>query len=712
MPRFLRENLSSSRRLTVVSSRPAPGVIIIGIISAVAVGIITYSHLFIHNTLYSLDATAKNPVEKSLGSYVQPSTKQISIHAIPNNKDIQSHDSHHDSVVPHNEVQVKVVMEKEAKVCRDIKSLLDISKWPDIVFYEDHPNFVKNAKLKLDPNREENLKARATVAEFNRIRKSVLTTDLLDEGINEGSLYTAQKFAQRFLERGENDRPLTIAVTGNSFTIGSNCGENTRQGDSGGAGPDGCGWPYRLAQRWEELVTRSFGNTTNTKIEWNMLQANGQASQNIVQRLPSLIDEYDSINKTLDVIILNNGIIDLFRPRPWFEAVIRVIQTYFPQTMIINLIDGTPEFVSWNNGEDTVKGGELSRFRNYMKTHDHYNIARLDLAKMCLLLKYSDMERYRTLRQQYPESSLLWPQVAKMMYGNKTTLRKDQPMITHSGLPLYWANYTPRVEKTKVAYFPTNHPPFTTHQYVADSVLYTLLRLLKAGIRCDDNNMMNREEIAVKPALPKSTIAKLEEVERCFVCLKPIQQLDARVLESVVNGTNGSNELSVTESHVVVTCGDWKWITDERKRSGWQSDKAGSLIRFRLKVSSEVPILSLTYMTSHTSFGDFHLSFVPVSKANINRTLMGCSDVTKFENQSLLPSMILKGKRPDFSLWDTFVFSGKLDSHEDMANEVMKKTVMDILAKSKDIEFIDVYVLNNDYYGNQGRVKIQTVTSC
>jgi hypothetical protein len=224
--------------------------------------------------------------------------------------------------------------------------------------------------------------------------------------------------------------------------------------------------------------------------------------------------------------------------------------------------------------------------------------------------------------------------------------------------------------------------------------------------------MMNREEIAVKPALPKSTIAKLEEVERCFVCLKPIQQLDARVLESVVNGTNGSNELSVTESHVVVTCGDWKWITDERKRSGWQSDKAGSLIRFRLKVSSEVPILSLTYMTSHTSFGDFHLSFVPVSKANINRTLMGCSDVTKFENQSLLPSMILKGKRPDFSLWDTFVFSGKLDSHEDMANEVMKKTVMDILAKSKDIEFIDVYVLNNDYYGNQGRVKIQTVTSC
>ena len=707
MPRQ-RENLSSSHRLTTASSRSAPGLIIIGIISAVAVGIITFSHIFIHHALYSLDATAKNPVEKSLGSYVQPSTKQISIHAIPT-KDNQSQ---HDIVVelPHNEVQVKEVIEKEAKVCRDIKFLLDVSKWPDIVFYEDRPNFVQNAKLKLDPNREENVKARSTVAEFNRIRKSVLTTDLLDEGIHEGSLYTAQKFAQRFLERGENNRPLTIAVTGNSFTIGSNCGENTRQGDSGGAGPDGCGWPYRLAQRWEELVTRSFGNTTtNTKIEWNMLQANGQASQNIVQRLPSLVDEYNSINKTLDVIILNNGIIDLFRPRPWFEAVIRVIQTYFPQTMILNLIDGTPEFVSWNNGEDTVMGGELSRFRNYMKTHDHYNIARLDLAKMCLLLKYSDKERYRALRQQYPESSLLWPQVAKMMYGNKTTLRKDQPMITHSGLPLYWANYTPRVEKTKVAYFPTNHPPFTTHQYVADSVLYTLLRLLKTGMGCDDSNMMNQEEIEVKPALPESTIAKLEEVERCFVCLKPIQQLDARVLESVVNGTNGSNELSVTESPVVVTCGDWKWITDERKRSGWQSDKAGSLIRFRLKVSEvEVPILSLTFMTSHTTFGDFHVSFVPVSKANTNRTLMGCSDVTKFENPTLLPSMLLKGKRPDFSLWDTFVFSGKLDSHEDMANEVMKT----VLAKSKDIEFIDVYVLNNDYYGNQGRVKIQTVTSC
>ena len=160
------------------------------------------------------------------------------------------------------------------KVCHDIQSLLDVSKWPDIVFFEDHPAFSKPDNH--DPNREENVVARATFAEFNRMRNSVLTMNLLDEGINEGSLYVAQSFAQRFLERGNNTRPLSVAVTGNSFTIGSNCGENMVQ-DSGGVGTDGCAWPNRLAQRWKELVTISFGNNTNSEIEWRMLQANAHS---------------------------------------------------------------------------------------------------------------------------------------------------------------------------------------------------------------------------------------------------------------------------------------------------------------------------------------------------------------------------------------------------------------------------------------------------
>jgi len=579
----------------------------------------------------------------------------------------------------------------KAKVCHDIKSLLDVSQWPDIVFFEDQIQPTDQ-----DPNSEENVSARATVAEFNRIRNKVLTTDLLDEGINEGDLYAAQSFAQRFLEKGNDGHPLSIAVTGNSFTIGSNCGENTRQPS------DVCAWPSRLARRWTELVASTFGNMTNTKIEWHMLQTNAQSSNNVAQRLPSLIEEFHSKNKRLDVILLNNGITDSNQQlqKPWYEAVIRVLLEQFPQIMIISLADGT-----------FLQSDHSPFYPIYTTTQDHYHLTRVDIAKMCQLLRDSDKESYSSLRQHYPESSLLWPQVPEMMYANGTIAVDENDPVgvgdpRPNGIPVYWANYTPLVEKTKCAWFPTNHPPWTTHQYVADSVLYSLLRVLKTGMGCDDSGM--RGEIVAKPFLPEATVADKAEIEGCPVCLKPRERLDAKFIQAVVNGTN-NDELGTRESPVVVTCGDWVWVTDERKRSGWQSDQAGSLIRFRLKVSdSEVPTISLTYMRSHATFGDFRVTFETISKGNISDPLMTCSDVAKFGNRTLLPSVTLEGKMKSFSLWDTFIFSGNLDSFDDIANEVMKKTVADKMRETKDIEYVDMYVLNE----NDARVKIQTVTSC
>ena len=75
--------------------------------------------------------------------------------------------------------RVYKIIKEGVKVCHDIQSLLDVSKWPDIVFFEDHPDFSKPDNN--DPNREENVVARATIAEFNKMRNSVLTMNLLDE---------------------------------------------------------------------------------------------------------------------------------------------------------------------------------------------------------------------------------------------------------------------------------------------------------------------------------------------------------------------------------------------------------------------------------------------------------------------------------------------------------------------------------------------------
>jgi len=407
----------------------------------------------------------------------------------------------------------------------------------------------------------------------------------------------------------------------------------------------------------------------------------------------------------LDVIILNNGITDSVFTEPWLEAVIRCLLQHFPQILIISLIDGLPDLVG--NGDKFKQ----DRVQQWIRTQDHYSVTRIDFAKMSRLLRSSNDERYKILRERYPDSSLLWPQVDNMMYANGTFMDYEEVSPRPNGLPIYWANYTPRVEKRKHAYYPANHPPWTTHQYVADSILYTMIRLLKNGIGCDENAKTERDRIVTKPSLPDVTVANKKVLERFFVCEKPKDTIDARVNHSVVNGTNSSG-VSARDAPVVVTCGDWKWVTDERKRSGWQSENPNSLIRFRLKVS-EIPTISFTYMTSHSSFGAFQVTFQPISKTNSSaQELMTCKDVNKFDNYTLLPSATLVGKREEFSLWETVIFSGKLDSHNHDLNKFMKEAVIDKIGEVKDVEYVDMYIKNTRHVFDRSRVKIQRVSSC
>jgi len=90
---------------------------------------------------------------------------------------------------------------------------------------------------------------------------------------------------------------------------------------------------------------------------------------------------------------------------------------------------------------------------------------------------------------------------------------------------------------------------------------------------------------------------------------------------------------------------------------------------------------------------------------------MGCNDVAKFENQTLVPSKKLEGRRSKYSLWDTFVFPGKVDSNDHITNELMRKTLKK-MQELRDIEYVDMYIKNTNYFGDRKRVKVQTITSC
>ena len=266
-----------------------------------------------------------------------------------------------------------------------------------------------------------------------------------------------------------------------------------------------------------------------------------------------------------------------------------------------------------------------------------------------------------------------------------------------------------------MALYPENHPPWVTHQYVADSVMYALLKVIEKGLGCDDYQKLSSTPTV--PILPKKTVATKEVMNNCFICLSPLSRIDARMPKYVDNkNITTTDDYKNTKSNyqnneVVVTCGDWKWVTDERKRSGWQSEQYGSIIKFRLKIGKN-PTISLTHMKSHQNFGKLKITLQPRTKQDAS-PILGCNDIHKFQDKTLIPSLSISGEIPRFSLWDTKVFPGKIDYFDvnsQSAWELLNQTVLSKL--NDDIEYVDMYVMNPNEISRSRRIKIQTVTSC
>lgn len=227
---------------------------------------------------------------------------------------------------------------------------------------------------------------------------------------------------------------------------------------------------------------------------------------------------------------------------------------------------------------------------------------------------------------------------------------------------------------------------------VADAVLYSLLKVMYSGVGCSgiegSNNNFVKETLPFK--MDNTSVA--DDVDACFICISPVTQIDAK--------SDHANE-----SSKVAMCDDWKWITDERNRSGWQSDHTGSLIRFRLKLSKK-PYITITFMRSHSTFGHLRLSFRAVSSDD-EQPLLGCDD--KLDGQSL-PFIDVPGDRESFSLWDSIVFPAEYEGDPN-TNGTWKLFNETVLSKS-NVEYVDVYVQNPNHNAARSRIKIQTVTSC
>ena len=645
-------------------------------------------------------------------------------------------------------------------LCVRISSSLDPSSWPDIIYHKDRQaprNPGEYDQGWYSSIEEDDDQARSTIDEFNNLRKAILTPKLLDLGLSTGRMRPARAFAERLrtlLVRGEEEhvqrRPLIIAVFGNSFTIGSNCGESSVQS------AEDCAWPMRLARRFDEIFRPV---NSSSVVEWRMYQENAQNSANVAQKIPSVLDEFRNRNATPDAIILDNTICDnhFGTERPWFEAIVREFSRSYPNTVILSLIDGIPSYV------DVPGNHEYNdSFNKYFRSvQAHYGLAVVDVAKMVQYLRlhgnesggdYDIVEKsiddyWQRQRRDRPiftdayanENStiidILWPQATDLIRGNGTILHD---LEYEDGGDAYFLNFLPRSRKTKPAWYPQNHPPWATHQYVADAVMHALLRVAKFGLECDGQEDYNDDDRGDTNSLEK-TVSPRDVLDSCFICRSPTTKIDAKSPEHA--GGRSVINLATTDVHdadyqaaVAVTCGDWEWITDSRNRSGWQSDLPGSVIRFRLEINN-LPTLSLTYMKSHETFGNLMVTFRAVSKKEANDptpSLLGCDDIDKVkdlgwegefeiggiyaEDPSIIPALTFDGRIPQHSLWETVVFPGTLeywDVNTERPWNLLNRTVLSRMTTTDGnnedaVEYVDLYVINP----NESRIKVQVVTAC
>ena len=630
----------------------------------------------------------------------------------------------------------------DASFCQKIISMLDIGSWPDVIYHKDRDDYSSDYfdSRFVSSSEEDDSQARATIDAFNQFRSTVLTPQLLKEGFQPGRKYPIRRFADRVrlleasmsTEQQPSPRPLRILVFGSSFTIGSNCGESTAQE------ANDCAWPGRLARRFNA----SF-------VEWNMYQENAQGSVNIAHKIPSIVNEFFDENTSPDAILLDNTIIDLGMNRPWFEAVVRAFIKHFPGTVLVSIVDAVSHFT------DNPEGGDHSRWLYDVQTH--YGLTVVNIGKMSRLQRHvntstyiqrSVVEEAKRIYREHPASGdnydenntildLIWPQADHMKSGNGSVYYDSE---ANGGGEVYWSQFIPWTRKTKPANYPGNHPPWVTHQYVADAVMHGLLNLVTIGSECraDDDDYSFDETL--ESSVLEASVATMEEINAAFICEAPVTRIDAKsppyVDRVIANLTSINNDTEIPSDGgdtVALVCGDWQWITDDRSRSGWQSNEYGSIIRFRLKVSTEkLPTISITYMRSYETFGNVRVTFHPVSRKDLKENpspppVFGCNDIHKFltdENGTVaVPSLEMDGYQQQFTSWSTAVFPHQgdwSDLNSRPYHELLRDTVLSQMQKSEDesivvdeddaVEYVDLYVINTNTY--RMRIKIQIVTSC
>ena len=391
-----------------------------------------------------------------------------------------------------------------------------------------------------------------------------------------------------------------------------------------------------------------------------MFQENAQTSLNIAQKLPSLIKTFARRSIVPAALILDNTITDSKSTEPWFESLIRALVSTYPKAVIVSVVGGVPQFVNSSKNANTAQFYERLR-----EVQQHYALTVVDMAQMTRVLRGESGSA---------QPDRLWPQADFMVDAFGTALGPRNATRVQ-----YFAHFTPRVRKTKQANYPQNHPPWPTHQYLAAAVGHALLETMSFGCKLSFGGFF----LSFSPLpIPVKTVAL--SLDACPICLRPLSYIDAKAPPP-----------HASDDSPAVLFGDWNWVTDEKGRAGWQSDVAGSVLRFRLRVGPS-PLIALTYLVSHETFGDFRITFRTPSDGPFSRQT--------FDEG---PFLVLKGWASSFSLPKVAIFPAKRSLLSGSAWNLLNAT---ILGRGANTAYL--YIENISPNKSRGRVKVLSLLSC
>jgi len=381
-----------------------------------------------------------------------------------------------------------------------------------------------------------------------------LPADIIWEGVQPGNVSRMGAFLDK-LARGAAARVLVI---GGSFTMGSGC-----QDDLGREKQD-CSWVARLRRWLQAAFPRS------SVVFYDESRA-GQPIGMFLSGLGALFRSRFLPEEPPDIVFIDTmandgawaqvGLASITRNvseygSVAFEQAVIALRTLAPHAQIILLQDGC---------RPCLAAGDMQ-----MKVARHYNIPTANYG--LLVSRYNRDEA---------GADRLWP---------NSDWDEDAWVTEEDRLHPVWLNFYPRVTVKKRNFgYPTQHPPWPVHQYLADLVALVVLDGLERAC-AQGRHGASIVESFPEPG-PGATFWPQGALGAIANCIHPL--------------THYSAEDARAEGAPTVQSGNWRLFEDVPGKPGWIASEEDSVILFPILLGGGgSAALTISWLASYEGVGD------------------------------------------------------------------------------------------------------------